>query len=137
MSTPRAPRFVAIVYTSPAGAILYAHVLDNRALTTHLLMSEQAPPWFRERVALLRLCEVSHEPDPGPLGRRFSTSILHLFMTAPEYRQLRRIIDSPDEMPVDGEQRDIAFARAARFKSRVGDAAFRAWMRGLLERFSN
>ena len=58
-------------------------------------------------------------------------------MTAPEYRQLRRIIDSPDEMPVDGEQRDIAFARASCFKSRVGDAAFRAWMRGLLERFSN
>ena len=132
MSTSRARRFVAIVYTSPAGAILHAHVLDNRAITTHLLMSEQAPAWFRERVALLRLCEVSHEPDPGPLGRRFSKYILHLFMTAAEHRQLRRIIDSLDEMPVDGEQRDIAFARAARFKSRVGDATFRAWITKLL-----
>ena len=53
MATTARIRYVAIAHATPAGGIDHAKILDNREMQLYLLMGEELPPWFRERVALL------------------------------------------------------------------------------------
>ncbi len=134
MRTTCRRRFVSIAWTWPAGAIVRVHVLDNRESALHRLDGDRAPRWLRERVALLRLGEVSSTAETGPLGRRFKKDIFHVFLDGTEYRHLLKVIESPGDGPTGGRHQSLLLAHAASFKPRTPDPRFQAWLRALITR---
>lgn len=87
-------RYVAIAHTWDTGAIDYINVLDNRELTTEALDGRMVPDWFRERVALLRLCEVNKTGKGESIGRRFTEHMIYVYLDRKEHKQLADIIHS-------------------------------------------
>jgi hypothetical protein len=98
-------RYVAIAHTWDSGAIDYINVLDNKELTTEALDGRMVPDWFRERVALLRLCEVNKTARGESIGRRFTEHMIYVYLDKKEHKQLSKLIDT-------GEREDEAEAKA-------------------------
>lgn len=77
-----------IAHTWNDGTIDYFNVLDNRALITCDVEGSKAPHWLQERVAMLRMCEINHDPEGETIGRRFSKNIIYVYLNKPEYKEL-------------------------------------------------
>ena len=86
-------QFMAIAHVWDQGDVDYINVLDNRALTTRTLEGSHTPEWMRERVALLRLCDVNRDPRGERLGRKFTDHMLYVNLTYDEYKELTEIIN--------------------------------------------
>ena len=132
MPKPKTPQYVAIAHVWPAGGIDRLNVLNNRAVTTHPLAGEYAPQWLRERVALMMKHEANKRVWIGTLGMRFEEDELFVLLKGTEYRELMKIVRSPGSRPDEKKQRATALARIARFKPRIEDPLFSAWVTRLL-----
>lgn len=85
-------QYVAIAHVWDSGDTDYVNVLDNKALTTKTLEGPHVPSWVRERIALLRLCEINRDPKGERLGRKFTDHMLYVNLTYDEYQELIEII---------------------------------------------
>jgi len=126
------PQYVAIAHVWPAGGIDHLNVLNNRAITTYPLAGEHAPTWLRERVLLVLKRAGDRNVRVGELGRRFDDDQVFVYLKSTEYRELMKIVRSPGSKPDDKKRRATALARAARFKPRIEDPLFSAWITRLL-----
>lgn len=87
-------RFMAIAHVWSNGEIEYANLLDNGSLTTVYMDGAHVPPWLRERVALLRLCDVNKDTKGESLGRKFTEHMLYVYLTYDEHKELNEIVKS-------------------------------------------
>lgn len=94
-------QYIAIAHIWDNGSIDYINVLNNRALTTSTLDGGKTPDWFRERVALLRLCEVNKVGRSESIGRKFTDHMMYVYLDSGEYKQLISIINSGDKSETD------------------------------------
>jgi hypothetical protein len=87
-------RFMAIAHVWSSGDIEYVNLLDNGSLTTVYMEGAYVPPWLRERVALLRLCDVNKDTKGESLGRKFTEHMLYVYLTYDEHKELNEIVKS-------------------------------------------
>lgn len=87
-------RFMAIAHVWSNGDIEYANLLDNGSLTTVYMDGAHVPPWLRERVALLRMCDVNKDAKGESLGRKFTEHMLYVYLTYDEHKELNEIVKS-------------------------------------------
>lgn len=84
---------MVIAHTWNDGTIDYFNVLDNKALTTRDVEGGKAPKWLRERVAMLRMCEINNSEEGETIGRRFSKNIIYVYLSKQEYKELIKLSD--------------------------------------------
>jgi len=84
-------RFVAQVRVNEDGEILYVLALDNESLAVRPIEPSKAPEFLVERVALLRLCEISPEEGEA-IGRKFSMERFNVYLSFDEYKQIIDLI---------------------------------------------
>lgn len=89
-------RYVVIAHVWDTGDIDYINVLDNKMLTSDALDGRLVPDWLREKVALLRLCEVDKTGKGESIGRRFTEHIIYVYLNHKEHKQLTKIVNSGD-----------------------------------------
>ena len=87
-------RFMAIAHVWSNGDIEYVNLLDNGSLTTVYMEGAQVPPWLRERVALLRLCDVNKDTKGESHGRKFTEHKLYVYLTYDEHKEHNEIVKS-------------------------------------------
>jgi len=87
-------RYVVIAHVWDNGDIDYINVLDNKMLTTEVLDGRLVPDWVRERVALLRLCDVNKTGQGEILGRKFTDHMIYVYLNHKEHKQLTKISNS-------------------------------------------
>jgi predicted HAD superfamily phosphohydrolase len=87
-------RFMAIAHVWSSGDIEYVNLLDNGSLTTVDMDGAHVPPWLRERVALLRMCDVNKDTKGESLGRKFTEHMLYVYLTYDEHKELNEIVKS-------------------------------------------
>lgn len=85
-------RFMAIAHVCGSGDIEYVNLLDNGSLTTTDMDSTHVPPWLRERVALLRMCDVNKNMKGESLGRKFTEHMLYVYLTYDEHKELKELV---------------------------------------------
>lgn len=85
-------RYVVIAHVWDSGDIDYINVLDNKMLTTQVLDGRLVPDWVRERVALLRLCEINKTGQGESIGRKFTDHMIYVYLNSKEHKQLIKII---------------------------------------------
>lgn len=85
-------RHLAIAHVLSNGDIEYVNVLDNATLKANDMEGEHVPAWLRERVALLRLCDISRNTKAEGIGRKFTDHMLYVYLTYDEHKQLIEII---------------------------------------------
>lgn len=85
-------RYVVIAHVCNAGDIDYINVLDNKMLTTETMDGQLVPDWIRERVALLRLCEVDKTGRGETIGRKFTDHMVYVYLDHREHKQLIKIL---------------------------------------------
>ncbi len=86
-----ANRYMAIAHTWNNGDIEYVNILDNAAIRTAEIEGERAPQWLRERVAMLRMCDINHDPRGEVIGRKFNNNMQYVYLTYDEYQELKQI----------------------------------------------
>ena len=84
-------RYMAIAHVWGNGDIEYVNVLDNGTLATFEMEGEHVPPWLRERVALLRLCDITKDTKGEGIGRKFTEHMLYVYLTYDEHKELIEI----------------------------------------------
>jgi hypothetical protein len=84
-----ANRYMAIAHTWNNGDIEYVNVLDNASIRTMDLEGDQAPQWLKERVAMLRMCDINHDPKGEVIGRKFTNNMQYVYLTYDEYQELK------------------------------------------------
>lgn len=87
-------RFMAIAHVWSNGDIEYVNLLDNGSLTTVDMEGEHVPPWLRERVALLRMCDINKDTKGEGIGRKFTEHMLYVYLTYDEHKELNVIAKS-------------------------------------------
>lgn len=85
-------RHMAIAHVWDNGDIEYINVLDNASFKTNDLEGDMVPDWIKERVALLRMCDVNRDPKGEGIGRKFTDHMLYVYLTYDEHKQLIEII---------------------------------------------
>lgn len=88
-------RYMVIAHVWNNGDIEYVNVLDNANLETQDMDGEQVPPWLRERVALLRMCDINRDQRGELIGRKFTEHMLYVYLTYDEHKELISIINQP------------------------------------------
>lgn len=95
-------RYVVIAHLWDTGNIDYISVMDNKTLTTDTMDGRLVPDWVREKVAMLRLCEVNKTGKGEVIGRKFTEHMIYVYLDAEEYKQLIKILNtSGDESETD------------------------------------
>jgi hypothetical protein len=86
-------RYMVIAHVLNNGDIEYVNVLDNANLETTDMDGAHVPPWMRERVALLRMCDVNRDQKGELIGRKFTDHMLYVYLTYDEHKELISIIN--------------------------------------------
>jgi hypothetical protein len=82
-----ANRFMAIAHVWSNGDIEYINILDNGSLQTCDMEGALVPHWMKERVAMLRMCDINRT-DEGGIGRKFTDHMLYVYLTYDEHKEL-------------------------------------------------
>ena len=90
-------RYMAIAHVWSNGDIEYVNLLDNVTIKTEELEGGHAPHWLKERVAMLRMCDVNRDGKGESIGRKFTDHMLYVYLTYDEYQELSEIIKSTKE----------------------------------------
>jgi len=90
-------RYMVIAHVWGNGDIEYVNVLDNVTIKTQDMEGEQVPMWLRERVAMLRMCNVNREEKGEGIGRKFTDHMLYVYLTYDEYKELIEIVKPTNE----------------------------------------
>lgn len=85
-------RYVVIAHLWNTGEIDYVNVLDNKMLTTETMDGRMVPDWIRERVALLRLCEVNKTGQGETIGRKFTDHMIYVYIDHREHKKLTNLL---------------------------------------------
>ena len=81
-------RYMAIAHVWSDGDIEYVNVLDNVVIKTTDMEGGQVPMWLKERVAMLRMCDVNRDEKGASIGRKFTEHMLYVYLTYDEYNEL-------------------------------------------------
>jgi len=90
-------RYMVIAHVWSNGDIEYVNVLDNVTIKTDELEGDYVPMWLRERVAMLRMCDVNRQEKGEGIGRKFTEHMLYVYLTYDEYNELINIIKPINE----------------------------------------
>lgn len=90
-------RFMSIAHTWDNGDIDYINVLDNKMLTTDALDGKLVPDWYRERVALLRMCDVTKTGRGETIGKKFTEHMIYVYLDKKDYNALTLLIEESDQ----------------------------------------
>jgi len=90
-------RYIAMVHTWKDGGIDYVSVLDNKQIKVEHMSGNLSPLWLKERAALLRLCEINRGEKGDVIGRRFSETLVYVYLDKKEYVQLSNLINTGAE----------------------------------------
>lgn len=96
-------RYIVIAHVWSNGDIEYVNVIDNVTIKTQDMEGEQVPAWLKERVALLRLCDVNRDEKGEFIGRKFNDHMLYVYLSYDEYNELIEIIKSTNERECTNE----------------------------------
>ena len=96
-------RYMVIAHVWSNGDIEYVNVLDNITIKTQDMEGEFVPAWLKERVALLRLCDVNRDEKGEFIGRKFTDHMLYVYLSHDEYNELIEIIKSTNERECTNE----------------------------------
>ena len=84
-------RYIVIAHVCNNGSIEYFNVCDNVSFKTATIEGSDAPDWLKERVALLRMCDVKRHDKKGEgIGRRFTSNMIYVYLTYDEYKELTK-----------------------------------------------
>lgn len=86
--------YEVIAHTWSNGDIDYFNLIDNRNNRTNTVDGKLAPEWLRERVALLRLCDLTRTAEGEPFGRKITSCMLLIYIDRKEYKELLPYVDS-------------------------------------------
>ena len=95
---------MAIAHVWSNGDIEYVNLLDNASLTTIDMEGEHVPTWLKERVALLRLCDVNLNDKGEGIGRKFTDHMIYVYLTYDEHKQLNELAKSIKQQEFQNEQ---------------------------------
>lgn len=87
-------RYMAIAHVWSNGDIEYVNVLDNVTIQTQEMEGEHVPLWLKERVAMLRMCDVNRDEKGEGIGRKFTDHMLYVYLTYDEHKELTEIVKS-------------------------------------------
>lgn len=87
-------RYMAIAHVWTNGDIEYVNVLDNVVIKTTDMEGCDVPMWLKERVVLLRMCDVNRNEKGEGIGRKFTDHMIYVYLTYDEYTELIEIIKS-------------------------------------------
>lgn len=90
-------RYMAIAHVWSNGDIEYVNVLDNVTIKTQDMEGEHVPMWLKEKVAMLRMCDVNRDEKGEGIGRKFTDHMLYVYLTYDEYQELSEIIKSTNK----------------------------------------
>lgn len=79
-------RHLAIARMEPDGRT-HINVIDNGSLGVMSITSEVVPEFLKERIALLKLCDIDRESDQL-IGRRFSEDVVYVYLSFDEHREI-------------------------------------------------
>lgn len=96
-------RYIAMVHTWKDGSIDYVSVLDNKQIKVEHMGGNLSPLWLKERAALLRLCEINRGEKGDVIGRRFSETLVYVYLDKKEYVQLSKLTGAKDEAVHDAK----------------------------------
>lgn len=85
-------RYMAIAHVWTNGDIEYVNVLDNVVIKTTDMEGCDVPMWLKERVVLLRMCDVNRNEKGEGIGRKFTDHMIYVYLTYDEYNELIEII---------------------------------------------
>lgn len=87
-------RHMAIAHVWSDGDIEYVNVLDNASLVTTDMEGEHVPAWVKERVAMLRMCDINLNTKGEGIGRKFTDHMIYVYLTYDEYKDLFELAKS-------------------------------------------
>lgn len=82
---------MVIAHVSNHGDLEYFNVCDNVDISARSVDSALAPAWLKERVALLRLCDINKESKGESIGRRFTDHMLYVYLSNEEFHELNEL----------------------------------------------
>lgn len=97
-------RFMAIAHVWSNGDIEYVNLLDNASLSTTDMEGAQVPTWVKERVALLRMCDVNRNEKGEGIGRKFTDHMIYVYLTYDEHKELTELAKSTKQQEFQNEQ---------------------------------
>ena len=82
--------YVATIHIREGGGFL-AFIANNKSLDSFELEDTTAslPPFFVERIALLKLCSDSNIGEGEAIGRRISEAMFHVYLNRDEFKILK------------------------------------------------
>lgn len=95
---------MVIAHVWSDGDIEYINVLDNASLTTTDMEGAHVPAWLRERVALLRLCDVNLDIKGEGIGRKFTDHMIYVYLTYDEHKELNELAKAIKQQEFQNEQ---------------------------------
>jgi len=84
-------RHMAIAHVWSNGDIEYINLLDNASLQAVDMEGEHVPTWLRERVAMLRMCEINRNDKGESIGRKFTDHMIYVYLTYDEHKELNEL----------------------------------------------
>lgn len=84
-------RHMAIAHVWSNGDIEYINLLDNASLQAVDMEGEHVPTWLRERVAMLRMCEINRNDKGEGIGRKFTDHMIYVYLTYDEHKELNEL----------------------------------------------
>lgn len=97
-------RHMAIVHVWSNGDIEYINVLDNASLTTFDMEGVDVPTWLKERVAMLRMCDVNLNDKGEGIGRKFTDHMIYVYLTYDEHKELNEQAKAIKQQEFQNEQ---------------------------------
>jgi hypothetical protein len=91
-------RHMAIAHVWSNGDIEYVNLLDNASLSTTDMEGAYVPTWIKERVAMLRMCDVNLNEKGEGIGRKFTDHMIYVYLTYDEHKQLTELAKSTKQM---------------------------------------
>lgn len=96
-------RHMVIAHVWSNGDIEYVNLLDNASLTTTDMEGEHVPTWLRERVAMLRMCDINLNSKGEGIGRKFTDHMIYVYLTYDEYKDLYEIAKATKQQELKNE----------------------------------
>ena len=87
-------RHMVIAHVWSNGDIEYINVLDNGSLAVTDMEGAHVPAWLKERVAMLRMCDVNLNERGEGIGRKFTDHMIYVYLTYDEHKELTELAKS-------------------------------------------
>ena len=80
--------YVAVASYTDRGRLKQVTVLNNRTFRIFKIPTKLIPKFVKERIAMLKLCEIDLTWKGGELGRRVNANSIHVYLSFDEYNEI-------------------------------------------------